>query len=214
MVLLDGMIHFRLTAMDMNSRSYSMTNRSASVEETKAAIVRAAFELVGEKSNLEIVLADVAARSAVTVKTILRHFTSREGLFDAVSEFARNEVREERIAPVGDVDRAVDVIVDHYETRGDWVMRIIDQERTDTRIGDVVQQGRVMHRRWVETTFAPQLAAVPESERVATVDLLVVATDVYTWKLLRRDRGLDRPLTEQRIRTLVRAVLGTPREGA
>ena len=190
-----------------------MTNRAASVEETKAAIVRAAFDLVGEKSNLEIVLADVAERAGVTVKTILRHYGSRDGLFDAVSDFARNEVREERIAPVGDIDRAVEVIVDHYETRGDWVMRLIEQEHTDARIGDVVAQGRVVHRRWVETTFAPQLAAVPEAGLVDAVDLLIVATDVYTWKILRRDRGLERPPTEHRIRTLVRAVLAAQREG-
>ncbi len=45
-----------------------------------------------------------------------------------------------------------------------------------------------MHRDWVETIFA--LRSSPGGEDL--VDLLVVATDVYTWKLLRRDRGLLR----------------------
>jgi hypothetical protein len=39
---------------------------------------------------------------------------------------------------------------------------------------------------------------------------LVVATDVYTWKLLRRDRRLGRQRTEERIRRLVDAVLTPP----
>ena len=39
------------------------------------------------------------------------------------------------------------------------------------------------------------------------VDLLVVATDVYTWKLLRRDRRLSVARTRERMEALVRAVL-------
>lgn len=197
----------------MNTRSYSMATRAASAGQTRTAILRAAFELVGEKSNLEIVLADVAARAGVTVKTILRHFGSREGLFDAVGEFAEREIDEERATPVGDPARAVEVIVDHYELRGDWVVRMLVQEHSDPRIGPVVERGRAAHREWVRTTFAPQLESVAASAREAVIDLLVVATDVYTWKILRRDRGLDRPLAERRIRTLVGAVLRAAPEG-
>ena len=49
--------------------------------------------------------------------------------------------------------------------------------------------------------------AVREAAREARVDLLVVATDVYTWKQLRRDRGLDRGTTTQRIHELVAALI-------
>jgi hypothetical protein len=35
-----------------------------------------------------------------------------------------------------------------------------------------------------------------------------VATDVYTWKLLRRDAGLSRARTEARMLTLIRSVVG------
>ena len=57
-----------------------------------------------------------------------------------------------------------------------------------------------MHREWVQTVFAPYLPAA-EAAREARVDLLVVATDVYTWKQLRRDRGLDRGTTDPADRT-------------
>jgi hypothetical protein len=58
--------------------------------------------------------------------------------------------------------------------------------------------------------FGPLLptGGPPADERV---DLLVVATDVYTWKLLRRDRGLDRANAEHRVHTLICAVLATTR---
>ena len=47
----------------------------------------------------------------------------------------------------------------------------------------------------------------PSTDDEALLDLLVVATDVYTWKLLRIDRGHSRAVTERRLHDLVDAVL-------
>jgi AcrR family transcriptional regulator len=163
--------------------------------------------LVTEKLTVEIVLSDVAARAGVTVQTILRHFSSRDGLFDAAVEFVSREVAAEREAPVGDVREAVRVIVEHYEARGDWVVSILGQEAYDARVRTVTDIGRAVHREWVERVFAPQLAvAVGRSDLAA---LLTVVTDVYVWKLLRRDQSLDRDQTEQRMRDLIEAILAS-----
>jgi hypothetical protein len=43
---------------------------------------------------------------------------------------------------------------------------------------------------------------------------LVVATDVYTWKLLRRDRGLDQATVEARVRQLIASILNNSPQGA
>ena len=195
-----------------SDRTYSMSNRSKAAAQTRDRILRATLQLATEKLTVEIVLADVAARAGVTVQTILRHFASRDGLFDAAIPYAAAEVVAERAASVGDIAEAMSVIVDHYETRGDWVIALLGQEATDARIRSVTVPGKQLHRDWVETVFAPQLGARPERERAASADLLVVATDVYTWKLLRRDRGLSRELTERRMLHLVDAILASPRE--
>jgi hypothetical protein len=78
----------------------------------------------------------------------------------------------------------------------------------DRDAGAVTDQGRRMHRDWVEQVFAPALDAQPEPEREAVTDLLVVATDLYTWKLLVRDRGLSRKDAEARVHRLINAILG------
>jgi AcrR family transcriptional regulator len=186
-----------------------MTARADAAAQTRRRIVRAAFELSHEKLSLEIVLADVAERAGVSVQTVLRHFGSRDGLFEAVAAFAREEVAEERAAPVGDIAAAVEVIFDHYEARGDMVLRLLGQEFSDERVRMVTEQGRRMHREWVGQVFAPQLGDRAEADRDALTDLLVVATDVYTWKLLRRDRRLDRGQAQARVRHLIDAVLAT-----
>lgn len=189
------------------TRPYSMTARAGAAEETRHRILASVVALSAEKSTLEIVLADVADRADVTTKTILRHFGSREGLFDAATDFARNEVVQERLAPIGDLPAAITVVVDHYEDRGDWVIRMLAQEHSDDRVRRVVDTGRGVHRDWVHATFKPQLDGVPAAERATAADLLAVATDVYVWTLLRRDRGFGRDKTEQRMRVLAQAIV-------
>jgi len=187
-------------------RSYTMRSRAQSVERTRSEIVDATFSLWVERVSFMINLADVAERAGVTIRTVLRHFGSREGLFEAVGEHARRLISEEREAPVGDVDAAVKSVVDHYEKRGRHALRMIEEESLDPTIAEQVRHGRRFHRDWVRTVFAPQLASAAEPD--ALLDLLVVATDVFTWRLLRLDRGLSRARTEERIKTMIRRLAG------
>jgi AcrR family transcriptional regulator len=193
-------------------RTYSMANRSAAAERTRDRILQAVLELATEKLTVEIVLTDVARRSGVTVQTILRHFISRDGLFSAAVEYAKREVVLEREAPVGDLDEALRVIVDHYEMRGDWVIALLGQENSDENVRAITNPGRETHREWVVTVFAPQIAARDDRSAEQLTDLLVLATDVYAWKVFRRDRQLDRPATEHRMRALVDAILASSQE--
>lgn len=187
------------------SRTYTMTARARSVEQTRSRILDATVDLYRERLATEIALDDVASRAGVSVQTVLRHFGNRAGLEEAAFDHAQQAVQDERRAPVGDVDAAVRVLVDHYELRGDGVLLMLAQEQTQEAVRRITDVGRAVHRRWVEEVFAPFLDATPHPDQLT--DLLVVATDVYTWKLLRRDRGLSREQTESRIRRLVGALL-------
>jgi AcrR family transcriptional regulator len=183
-------------------RTYTMTARARAVEKTRRRILGATFELSDRRKISAISLEDVAQRAGVSVQTILRQFGSRAGLLEATTAHAVSTVTEERATPVGDVESAVRVIVDHYELRGDAVLLRLAQESEDEQVRVVTERGRRLHRRWVEEVFSPYVG--PDDPMT---DLLVVATDVYTWKLLRRDRGLSRAQTEERIKHLVTALL-------
>jgi AcrR family transcriptional regulator len=190
------------------SRTYTMTARARAVEQTRSRILDATVGLYGERLAAEIGLDDIADRAGVSVQTVLRHFGSRGGLVEAALAHGLESVVEERRAPVGDLDSAVHAIVEHYEARGDGVLLMLAQERSHDLMRKVTDDGRRMHRAWVEEVFAPYLATA--SDRDELTDLLVVATDVYAWKLLRRDRRLSREQTESRMRALVGALLITP----
>jgi AcrR family transcriptional regulator len=184
------------------TRPYAQTERRAATERTRTAILDAGIELSREKLSIEILLSDVAERAGVTVQTVLRHFGSREGLFDALHAYGTERVSSERQAPVGDVTTGIRVLVDHYETAGDMSLSFLAQERTDERVRAITTAGKALHREWVSTVLGPLVGDNP-----AALDELVVVTDVYAWKLLRRDRALSREDTERRMLSLTRAVI-------
>ena len=192
--------------MKETGRPYRMTARAQAVEGTRERVLTAVIALHTERLASEISLADVAEAAGVSVQTVLRHFGTRGGLVEAALERGAREIEEERRVEPGDVAGAVLAVVEHYERRGDGVLLLLAQEGSEAFAARVAAHGRDVHRRWVREAFDPVLPSAGGA-RTEAVDLLVVATDVYTWKLLRRDRGLSVPRTRSRMEALVRAVL-------
>lgn len=191
-----------LTGTNLNTRSYTMTARAAQVAATRRSLMESAIELAASRPLASITLEDVATGAGTSVQTLLRHFDSRQGLLEATADYARQLVRGERRVEPGGAAAAVRTVVDHYEKRGDSTLLLLAQEETDpSAVADIVEAGKAVHRQWVEDAFAAQVTSP------MTIDLLVVATDVYTWKLLRRDRGHTRRDTEALMLRLVDAVL-------
>jgi AcrR family transcriptional regulator len=188
----------------VSPRRYESTARAEAAQATRDRIVRAAIDLAYERGDLEMTLTQIADRAGTTVRTVMRQFGSREALIDAGSALAGAEVAAERGDPAGDRERSLHLLVEHYEKRGGFVLRLLASELPSAQ--RVTAAGRSQHRAWVEEVFADDLPAESPA-RDETVDLLVVATDVYAWKLLRLDRGLDVATTTDRIRTLTRRVL-------
>lgn len=192
------------TGADMKTtRTYTMTTRAEAAEATRRRIVEAAVALASERPFAEITLDAVAERAGVSVKTVLRQCGSKDGLITAAMDSAMREVEDERRTPPGDVEAAVRSVVDHYERRGRTALLMLAQEDHDDLARKATDRGKDMHRAWVRDAFSPA------TEDESLLDLLVVATDVYAWKLLRLDRGHTRAVTERRMHDLVDALLRT-----
>jgi AcrR family transcriptional regulator len=176
-------------AMDMKSRTYDMGTRQQAKDSTRDAIIRAAIDAFMAERSFAITLPTIAERAKVTVKTVLRHFGNRDALIDAATSQIYAEVMAEREPPPDDLEAAISVLIAHYERMGDVVLAMLADD-TDPRAVRMNKGGRRAHREWVETVFARSLPT-RTTTRSRLVDVLVVATDVYAWKLLRLDRGLS-----------------------
>jgi AcrR family transcriptional regulator len=170
-----------------------MIARAEAAAATGERVLDATEELFWAGPLDRLSLGDVAARAGVSVQTVIRRYGSKDQLVAAAAARGAERVRRQRDeAPVGDVTGAVANLLDHYEAMGQRVLRLLAAEDSGPTIRDIVQEGRALHRRWVERTFAPQLARCESAGRARRLAQLVAVTDVFTWKLLRRDAGLSR----------------------
>jgi AcrR family transcriptional regulator len=206
--LIDTKYVFVSISINMKStRPYVMTARAEAMAQTRERILRASLALTDHLPLSTVSLADIAADADVSVQTVLRQFGSRDALIDAAIDLALVEIVEERHAPRDDLPRAMSVLLDHYESRGDSAILLLGQETIDPHAARITDKGRAMHRAWVEDVFTPQLGDTTGPSREELIDMLVIATDAYIWKILRRDRGLSRKVVERRMLRLVESVL-------
>jgi AcrR family transcriptional regulator len=203
--------------MKRKKRAYVMTARSAQAAATRERICESVMHLYRERPLDDFTLDDVAARAGTTVQTVLRAFKSKDNLIIAALEgFTKQDSpyvvdRPGGFAPTppGDVAAAITAIFDVYETIGDLVMRNLNNEERNPALKAVIDLGRQNHLTWIRSVFAPQLTACSGVARSQMFNCLVVATDVYTWKILRRDLKLARPGAEAAVRQLIVAATNT-----
>jgi AcrR family transcriptional regulator len=179
-------------------RAYSMELRAAAAEATRERILDAATEAFLEHWYDDVTIASVAKRAGVSGQTVINHFGGKEQLAYAAYDRMSEAIVAMRYAPaVGEIRALVEALVEDYETTGDTIIRLLALEEKVPALQPLLARGRASHREWVGTMFgAAELT--PE---------LVVATDVYTWKLLRRDQGLTRDETVASILKIVEALL-------
>jgi AcrR family transcriptional regulator len=188
-------------------RPYRQTARAASAEATRANVLDAFRRRLEGRWFEDIRLEDVAQDAGVTVQTVIRLFGGKDGLMTATMDRMAATINLNREAPAGDVALIVKAVVDDYEQVGDLVMRLLSQEERHPAVRKVTDFGRSEHRASLAGAFAAALSRWPEPEATRRLDALVVATDLYVWKLIRRD--MRRPISELRtlMENLIQAAL-------
>ncbi len=181
--------------------------REAATAATRARILDAAFELFRTQWYEDVTMRGIAAEAEVALQTVVNHFGTKEQVFAGVVERSQGVVQAVRDAAVpDDVPGALRALVKDYETTGDAVIRTLAVEERVPTVRAALTAGRAGHRAWVERTFPGALAGLSGRARERRLDLLVVATDVYAWKLLRRDRGHSARATASALAELVAAL--------
>ena len=187
------------------TRSYSQTQRAAATAATRRAILDAAAQLFRVEHDPDPSLEKVAARAGCSTRSVIRHFGSKEGLFEAAMADAMDGVVESRRVEPGDVDGAVRRLLDHYEEMGDDVIKWLASAERYPLVRRATEAGTQMHRELIAATFGPGLSGLATAERRRRLAALTTVTDVYVWHLLRRREGLGRGAAEAEIRNLVEA---------
>jgi len=189
-------------------QTYTMLARAETMSATRERIVQAALALLFEQAYEDITLTAIARAADVSHQTVLNHFASKENVAAAAAEVLSRQTQTARDkASAADPAGAIAILVAEYERFGDPAARwAIASERLGS-LAPLLDEARAGHQAWLERIFARRLPETPAARRRA-IHALHAATDVYTWKLLRRDLKLSRAETERILLDLVDGILG------
>lgn len=188
------------------TRPYDMTERARAAAATGKRILDAARNRFSTMTFDQVTLNDVADDAGVTVQTVIRRFGSKEDLFTYLAERESARILAEREpggSTDGSLEAALQTLVDHYERDGETVLNLLAQESRFPMIAEVVASGRDFHEKWVEEHCRSVLEGAKGKELGRRLQAAVAATDIYTWKLLRLDRGLSRDEVIKTMRILL-----------
>jgi AcrR family transcriptional regulator len=185
-----------------------MVARAEGMVDTRERIVQAALKLALEQAYEDVTLAAIAEAAGVSHQTVLNHFASKENVAAAAGDMLDRQTRAARDkARPDDHPRAIAILVGEYERFGDAAARWAMASERLGSLAPLLDRARAGHQAWLDRIFSDLLPKAPAARRHA-IHALHAATDVYTWKLLRRDLQLPRVDTERIILELVYGILG------
>lgn len=173
--------------MPTTKRVYRQTARAEAAVQLRQRVATSFYKLLLSRWVDEITLDEVAASAGTTRQTVIRLFGGKEGLLEAMAAMVEAQAEPRLLLPrSASVQEALRSLIAHYELVGDLVIRLLAQEERHPALRPILERGRREHRAWVANWFGGALKGLARERQVTR---LVVATDVYTWKLLRRDFG-------------------------
>jgi AcrR family transcriptional regulator len=194
---------------EVEHRPYKQVARARARERTREALLEVASEeFYGDrwqKTSLEA----LSAKAGVTKQTLLRHFGSKDGLLMQALARSASRVFDQRWeVPAGDVDAAVENLLDHYEEWGERSLRIgAWLDGGSAALAKLSGMARQVHYDWVGYVFGPWLEDLEEPGRARLRATLIALCDVHTWQLLSRDLGLPRSEVRATLAGAIEAVL-------
>jgi AcrR family transcriptional regulator len=195
----------------IDRRPYKKVAREQSQQRTREALLEAAIDEFYADRWGKASLEALAARAGVTKQTLLRHFGSKEGLLIQALVRGAAQVLDERwSAPVGDVDGAIENLLDHYELWGRRARQIGAWQDAPSVLAKLSQAGRQLHYQWVDFAFAPQLEGLDGAAHARLRAELIVICDVQTWWILAHDLELPRAEIKAILIGMIDRTLGAP----
>jgi AcrR family transcriptional regulator len=188
--------------------AYTMVARAEGMVATRDRIVQACLELALEQAYEDITLVAIAEAAGVSHQTVLNHFASKENVAAAAAELlgCQTQAVRDKARP-DDHPGAIAILVGEYERFGDANARWASASERLGSLAPLLERARAGHQAWLDRVFSDLLPTAPDARRDA-IHALHVATDVYTWKLLRRDLQRSRAETQRIMLDMVHGILG------
>jgi AcrR family transcriptional regulator len=195
---------------EAEARTYDSPLRRENAERTRKRILDATASVITE--NGDFVVADVAQRAGVAVRTIYHHFPDREIMLDALGEWLAEELGYPKLEWPKDLASFADKTVDIAEQ----LNAEIDKMRVffSTPVGQAARkQARARRLEHLRHLADAELAGVDAQTAEWAVVIIHELASSRTWLAMHEDAGFDVTEAAEAVRWAIKTLLARLKGG-
>ena len=197
------------------ARPYRQTARAEATQDLRSRIVQAFLSALKVQWLDDITLDDVAEKARTTRQTIIRMFGGKEGLLKAAVEIWPAEVEAQvRTPECKTVEALAAAMVGMLEEFGSMYLRVLSLAPRYPDLDHFVALGRARHRQWFTDTLTPLLEGRDSSEIAQIINECLIASDTYSWSLLRHSFGKSAEEAQSTITDMMKKAVGKAKRAA
>ena len=181
-------MNYRLPDMKA-ARSYASPLRAEQMEQTRHRILEAVAEVLADEEVEEVTVPAVAERARVSVRTVYRHFPTKEALFDGFAEWAEQHLRLALHSYPDTLEGIIEMAPALYRTYDEnepLIRALLSKRGQEIRL-----RTRRRRLRAYEKGMAELLAGLEPDERRRASAVVYLLISAPGWHALRSQSGLD-----------------------
>lgn len=189
-------------------RPYKSALREKQQDQTRDLILRALGEQILRSRPGEFSLPEVAERAGVSVRTVYRHFGSREQLLEALQAYAMRAVTP---PPPTTLEELLDFppkLFATFDAHAPWVEAMV-RAGPDSGARAAGKPGRVALFR---ALTAPLVEGLPPEEAAGLQAVFKHLVSAETWMAMRQDFGVDGTTAGHAVSRTLRALVADLKE--
>jgi AcrR family transcriptional regulator len=185
-------------------RPYASRLRERQQDETRNLILQALGEEILRSRPGEFSLPEVAERAGVSVRTVYRHFGSREQLVEAMQAYAVRRVTPAPPTTLEELLAFPPKLFATFDAHAPWVEAMV-RAGVGSAVRSAGKPGRIA---LFKALTAPAVAHLPPEEALAVQALVKHLVSAETWLAMREDFGVSGEAAGHAVSRTLRALLG------
>jgi AcrR family transcriptional regulator len=172
------------------ARAYESPLRAEQMEQTRVRILRAVTELLADPATEEVTIPLVARRGRVSLRTVYRHFPTREALFDAWAEWVDESLRIHLHSYPERADRLPEFALELYRSY-DESEPVVKAMLNSKAARTVRERTRRRRQRQFERAMSELTDGLEPKERLQALAVVYLLVSAPAWQAMREQWGLD-----------------------
>jgi AcrR family transcriptional regulator len=172
------------------TRPYESPLRAEQIEQTRLRILEATTEVVADPASEEATIPLVAKRARVSLRTVYRHFATREALFDAWAEWVDERMRIHLHSYPESAQQLAPFARELYRSY-DESASLVRAMLTSRAARAVRERTRRRRQRGFNRAMRELTAGLEPKERARALAVVYLLVSAPAWQAMREQSGLN-----------------------